>query len=184
LRATKPFQYVRRHFLQLGSSQSAAFRFHKWIMLFPSRFSYRSKRKRRAGAVCRAGRKRFCAPISTDVVRPQLRKERIRRSVIPSPAHEPRVGSGITAQTAGKKTSAPWPERVSSLISTDGRQPFVPAASRKASLLRAYPSVPLFSRRNGRSSALIGAPPSSDLGNVTRTMAACQDNSQVGSGSV
>jgi hypothetical protein len=73
-----------------------------------------------------------------------------------------------------EKTSAPQPERVSSLISTDGRQPFVPAASRKASLFRAYPFGSPFSRRNGRSSALIGAPRSSDDVNITRTKAACQ----------
>jgi hypothetical protein len=57
--------------------------------------------------------------------------------------YQPR-GPDRSARTCRKVTSAPWPERVSSLISTDGRQPFAPAASRDASLFRRYPSVPLF----------------------------------------
>jgi hypothetical protein len=59
----------------------------------------------------------------------------------------------------------------------DGRQPFVPAASATTVCFEPIPSVPLFRGGSGRSSALINAPRSSDGWNITRTKAACQDNS-------
>jgi hypothetical protein len=62
----------------------------------------------------------------------------------------------------------------------DGRQPFVPAASATTVCFEPIPSVPLFRGGSGRSSALIDAPRSSDGENITRTKAACQDNSSNG----
>jgi hypothetical protein len=98
------------------------------------------------------GRKSRNGRIPRSVVRPRLMM-----------AHERRVGARQKRADCRKTTSAPWLERVSSPISTDGRQPFFPAASRNASLSRAYPSVPLFRGGNGRSSALIRAPPSREV---------------------
>ena len=60
--------------------------------VFLSRFFLLIQMKRRAGAVCRAG-PGFCAPISTDVVRPQASKWADPKERHPPPAHQPRVGA-------------------------------------------------------------------------------------------
>jgi hypothetical protein len=146
-----------------GRPQSAAgvFPLRKGRMFSSSRFSSSFKSSEGLAPFV-ALDPAFRAPISTDVVRPQASKWRIRRNVIPSPAYEQRVGARHKRADCRKITSAPWPERVSNLISTDGRQPFVPAASATPVCFEPILRSPFFSRRNGRPSALIGAPPSSD----------------------
>ena len=52
-------------------------------------------------AVCRAG-PGFCAPISTDVVRPRASKWADPKERHPSPAREPGVGPDRSARLAGK----------------------------------------------------------------------------------
>jgi hypothetical protein len=134
--------------------------------VFPvSVFPPRSKQAK-GWRLCRAGPMRFARPFQPTSFGRKSRNGRIPRSVVRPRlmmAHERRVGARQKRADCRKTTSAPWLERVSSPISTDGRQPFFPAASRNASLSRAYPSVPLFRGGNGRSSALIRAPPSSEV---------------------
>ena len=162
----------------------APLKFNNVIMFLLSRFFLPIQIKRRAGAFCRAG-PGFCAPISTDVVRPRASIWRTRRSVIPPRlmrVHEPRSGPDISARDLQENN-------VRALARTrfepylNGRAP----ALRSCGISRRQPVSSLsfgspFSRRNGRSSALIGAPPSSDRENITRTIAACQDNSSIATG--
>ena len=117
---------------QLGSSQGGVgsqFQFNNQMMFLLSRFFLLIQRKRRAGAVCRAG-PGFCAPISTDVVRPRASKWADPKEPHPSPAHEPRVGARHEARGLQENNvRSSGPNAFRAYIITDGRQPFVPAAS-------------------------------------------------------
>ena len=144
-------------------------------MFSPSRFFLLIQIKRRAGAFV-ALDPAFRAPISTDVVRPRASKWADPKGRHPSPAREPRVGARHKRADCRKITSALRSNAFRAYFFTDGRQPFVPAASATPACCEPILRFP-FSRRNGGSSAHIGAPPSSGDENVTRTKAACQVNS-------
>ena len=105
--------------------------------------------KRRAGAVCRAGRERFARPFQPTSFGRRLRNGRIRRSIIPPRlmmAHEPRVGARHKArrlQENNVRSSART--RFEPIL--NGRAPALRSCGVcNASLFRAYPSVPLFER--------------------------------------
>jgi hypothetical protein len=118
--------------------------------------------KRRAGAVCRAGRKAFCAQHFSRRVRPRARNGRIRRGFIPGPAREPGQGqteSVLTCRTIASASSSPNAYRA--YCQRTGASPSYPAASATPACQKPILRSP-FSRVHGRSSALICAPPSRD----------------------
>ena len=100
--------------------------------------------KRRAGAVCRAGRERFARPISANVVRPRASKWRIRRGVIPPRLMSRGSGPDRSAPTAGKERPLFGPNAFRAYFFTDGRQPFVPAASRTPACFEPILRFPFF----------------------------------------
>jgi hypothetical protein len=98
-------------------------------MVSSSRF-YLVVVKRRAGAVCRAGRKAFCAQHFSRRVRPRARNGRIRRGFIPGPAREPGQGqteSVLTCRTIASASSSPNAYRA--YCQRTGASPSYPAAS-------------------------------------------------------
>ena len=111
-----------------GRRRACASPFHinKFMMFFTSRFSCFKSSEELAPFV--ALDRAFRAPISTDVVQPQASKWADPKGRHPSPAREPRVGPEISRRLQENNVRS-LPERVSSLFLTDGRQPFVPAAS-------------------------------------------------------
>jgi hypothetical protein len=103
-------------------------------------------------------------------VRPRASTWRIpRRSSRLPRAREPRSRGQTERNCAGRreKASAFFSPIAFRAYSTDGRQPFLSRGVCNASLFRACSLGSPFSRRSSVSSAHLGAPSSSDCGNIT-----------------
>jgi hypothetical protein len=121
--------------------------FHKYKMFFLVSVFPPCQIKRRAGAFVALDVSVLRAPFQPTSFGRKFRNGRIRGGVIPPRlmmAHELGVTARHKRAECRKMTSALRPNAFRAYFFTDGRQPFVPAASRNASLFRAYPSVPLF----------------------------------------
>ena len=84
-------------------------------------------------------------------------------------AHEPRVGPDISAPTAGKYRPLLRPNAFRAYFFTDGRQPFVPAASATPACFELSFGSPFFRGKTAVRRRFKSAPPSSDGENITRT---------------